>query len=115
MVMDSEGQVRDDSTSLDIELTWTSVAVWVRLVGELDVASARRVLDAVDAFELETEQVLVLDLTQVTFCDARGVATLVRIHRAAVSNGRRLTVHGASPQIRRLLSITGEADILRPI
>jgi anti-anti-sigma factor len=109
---DLENLVQQDPDSLVIEVTWTSLAVRVQLIGELDILSSGRLREVMDAFDLGAEQSLVLELSQLTFCDCRGLTALVQIHDASRANGHQLAIQGASRQLHRLLAITGREDIL---
>jgi anti-sigma B factor antagonist len=84
----------------------TTVVV-VQLSGELDLA-AENALDTVADRVLATAPGNVrLDLTDVTFCDARGLAAILSVRARLAAHQRQLTVTGAPPAVRRLLSITG--------
>ncbi|KOG36840.1 hypothetical protein ADK34_00090 [Streptomyces viridochromogenes] len=50
---------------------------------------------------------LALDLSEVTFCDSTGLNTLLRARQRALKEHRSLTITAASPQVIRLLEITG--------
>ncbi len=80
------------------------VAAVVGLTGEVDVASAghaQRVLD--QAISIDRLGAVVVDLSQVTFMDCRGVAVLVRALNTA---GDRLVLRSPSPVVMRLLDLT---------
>lgn len=83
----------------------------VRLVGELDVATAP---DVAEFVQLEVSAVqpqhLVVDVAEVGFVDSSGLAALLAVRRG-VPDGV-LVVRRASPQLRRLLAITGVGDVL---
>jgi anti-anti-sigma factor len=85
----------------------------VRLRGELDIASAgaaRRALEQLDA----GIQQIVLDLSDVTFCDAAGVGFLVAAQKQARTTGRDLVIRHPSRPVRRVLTITGELSAICP-
>jgi anti-sigma B factor antagonist len=84
----------------------------VRLTGELDLATEDR-LDTVIGQALDmTPPVVVLDLQDVTFCDARGLAAILAAHHRLVANQRRLTLTGAGPPLRRILEVTHLDELL---
>lgn len=78
----------------------------VRLAGDLEL-STMAALDPVVDQVLSTEPVTVLlDLSDLTFCDARGLAGLLSVRRRLGAAGSRLTLTGARPPLRRLLEVT---------
>jgi anti-sigma B factor antagonist len=79
----------------------------VRLSGEIDIftsAALRRQLMSTLCY---STSLLVLDLSQVTFCDAAGLAVLVGIQRRARTMGITLALSAPRPFMSRLLRITG--------
>jgi anti-anti-sigma factor len=78
--------------------------------GEIDLNSAGRVQAALE--RLAAERDVKVDLRQVTFLDARGVAALIYgLHRARAT-GHRLTVTAASRVVWRVLRLTDTAHVL---
>jgi anti-anti-sigma factor len=75
--------------------------------GELDFSNAQRLQDAVSGIELNGHRTVVLDLTDLTFCDVKGVFTLLSASRAVAANGGRVTVRGVSGLPRRVFALTG--------
>ena len=59
-----------------------------------------------------TPEVVRLDLSDLSFCDARGLAALLRACHRIHSAQRRLLVIGVPEHVRRLLAITGLPDPL---
>jgi anti-sigma B factor antagonist len=104
----------------DVQVRRDSHSVRVELAGELDMSTAPRVLDTIDPMYAmdgvgpDAGKLIVMDLSQVTFCDARGLAVLVQVAEASRSYGHPVSLQGAPPAITRLLAITGEQDILEP-
>jgi anti-anti-sigma factor len=93
--------------ALTVLLAPDTVVTRVGLCGELDMATEPELLATVDRLRSAGPGSVVLDVTRLTFCDARGLAALAGLHDQLASAGMRLTVVGASPQLRRLLAITG--------
>ncbi|GII53493.1 anti-sigma factor antagonist [Planotetraspora thailandica] len=79
----------------------------VGLHGEIDIATSpalrMRLRDALQ----RSEDVLILDLSHVSFCDASGLRVLVGIQRRTRQRGITLRLAGPSPLMTRLLQITG--------
>nr|WP_202523444.1 anti-sigma factor antagonist [Kitasatospora sp. SID7827] len=80
-------------------------ATVVVLAGELDYHTAPRLHRAV---ERTAEALpLVLDLTLLRFCDSLGVAELIFAFRRTRAAGTSLALVGTTPDVGRLLAMTG--------
>jgi anti-anti-sigma factor len=82
----------------------------VRLVGELDLVDADHVRNLLVA---EAGSTVVLDLTDLRFVDAAGVAGIVAAGREIRSAGHSLVVRGARGIVRRVFEITELGHLLR--
>lgn len=84
-----------------------SAATTVRLSGEIDVFTSPALRTCLlNTLESSTD-VLVLDLSGVSFCDAAGLAVMVGIQRRARPLGITLALAAPRPPMSRLLHITG--------
>jgi anti-anti-sigma factor len=77
------------------------------LVGELDIASAPALREELLSLLRRGSSRLVIDLSRVSFCDASGLAVLVSTRRRARLLGGFLRLAAVSPQVGRVLHITG--------
>jgi anti-sigma B factor antagonist len=79
----------------------------IRLTGEIDIFSSaalrRQLLDTLH----HSTSLLIVDLSQVSFCDASGLAVLVGIQHRARPRGITLVLTAPRPFMSRLLHITG--------
>ena len=91
--------------ALSIACSATSDGPWVSLTGELDLASAPAVDDALRRAERDARS-LVLDLRELTYMDAAGLAVVVDANARALDAGRRFVVGVRSTCVRRLLELT---------
>lgn len=73
--------------------------------GELDKAIS------VAAAPPDTTMVIV-DLTDVTFCDSSGIAVLVRAQTEAAQHGTVVKIANPHPAVRRVLEVTCVLDAL---
>ena len=82
----------------------TGPVVEIALHGELDLAT---VDEALAAFEqsVDGQPEVVVDLSGLTFMDSTGVRLLLRLHGR--QNGRRVRFAQPSPQVARILELTG--------
>ncbi|MBO3749937.1 STAS domain-containing protein [Streptosporangiaceae bacterium NEAU-GS5] len=79
----------------------------VYLSGDIDIFTTaqlrQRLLNTLDY----STDLLVLDLSQVTFCGAGGLGVLLGVQGRAQAQGIRLALTGVPPRIARLLRVTG--------
>ncbi|MEU9509956.1 STAS domain-containing protein [Micromonospora sp. NPDC048170] len=85
----------------------------LRLAGELDLSSAPELNAAIDRLVDGGERRLLVDLTELTFCDSTGIAAFVRGDNRVAADGGWLRVTGASGRVDRVLQVTGLAEVLR--
>jgi anti-anti-sigma factor len=78
----------------------------IRVEGELDMAVADQLREALDRVDGEYAQVLV-SLERCEFIDSTGIAVIVAAHRRLAKEERRMAVCGAHGQVLRVLSLTG--------
>ena len=95
-----------------VEVIEQADAVVVRVAGEVDIVTApvlQRHLDPV----LEGDRPLVvIDLEDTTFLDARGVAVLVRARTRVVARCGRLLIRRPPQLVRRVLELADQLDRL---
>jgi anti-anti-sigma factor len=81
----------------------------VRLVGELDMATA----PLVKAGSPVADSSLVeIDLSDLTFLDVRGLDAIVAVAAELRGEGHEVEVRGAQGIIRRVFELTGEGGLL---
>lgn len=79
----------------------------LRVAGELDLAVADRLQEALDG--VEAKRVLV-DLAACEFIDSTGIAVIVRADQRARKKGGRVAIHSPSAQVLRVLAVSGLTD-----
>ena len=86
-------------------------AVWIRVSGELDVASAPQ-FEPTLREALRSALLVVVDIRGLTFIDSTGLSVIVAAHGEARQSRRRLVlVRGPAP-IDRLFELTGLSEQL---
>jgi anti-anti-sigma factor len=76
-------------------------------IGELDLATAPLLESAFDAvFGDDDAEMIVVDLTELSFMDSTGINLLVRMH-AACEDADRLRVINGSRAVQRVLDVSG--------
>ena len=93
----------------DFEFYMDGDDVVVPAVAEIDITTADEMLRiARMALDLRPgAKRLVIDLSRTSFVDSSGLATIVKVRNAALTRGVPLLLRDLSPQLRRLLEITG--------
>lgn len=92
-----------------IDVVDRSESVVVRLAGELDIAFADDVTRALLAI---TTREVVVDLSALTFLDARGLSALLAAKATAAARGRAVHLCGAQGIVQRVFEITGLGGVL---
>ncbi|MER6004016.1 STAS domain-containing protein [Nonomuraea angiospora] len=84
-----------------------SAPTLVHLSGDIDIFTTARLRQRLlNTLDYSTD-LLVLDLSQVTFCDAGGLGVLIGVQGRARARGITLALTGVPPRVARLLRITG--------
>jgi anti-sigma B factor antagonist len=86
-------------------------AVTALIQGEIDLSNAA-VLQARLEAAVDEGRHVVVDLTDVTFLDLRGVEVLEAVHRRTKAHGRRMVLVASSPIVHRVLDI---AEVFKAI
>ena len=87
------------------ELDLDSGAREIRVAGELDLAVADRLSDAIERSDGAD---VLISLEDCEFIDSTGLAVILRAHQAAQRNGGgRVVIHSPSRQVLRVLEVTG--------
>ncbi|MFC4784203.1 STAS domain-containing protein [Nocardioides sp. MAHUQ-72] len=99
---------------LEVSLVPESPCLFLALGGELDVACVDEVPREDFASRRDLTTVLV-DLGELTFCDASGLSALLAFRRIHEAQGRSVAVVRASPFVWRLLRLCGITDRLEAV
>ncbi|WP_406513872.1 STAS domain-containing protein [Streptomyces sp. NBC_00161] len=87
----------------------------VAVLGEIDIATAPLLSQALHAALADGVSRVVADFRGVTFCDVSGLNALLRARRAARARGHSLHVtEVTSPQVRKLFEMTGTTEMISP-
>ena len=80
--------------------------IWLRLAGEMDIATADHLVDMIRPLPGPDLRRVRLDLAELVFIDASGLTALQQANMIVAGRGGRLTLHGVRPLLRRLLEVT---------
>ncbi len=97
---------------LTISLSQELAGTLLRLAGELDMETAPQMAACVDEQLTRGETRFVVDLRELTFCDSRGIATLLTAARRCQDAGGSIRLTGATGTVARVLTITGVGELL---
>jgi anti-anti-sigma factor len=100
---------------LQIEVRHARDRVILALTGELDMASADLLQQAIDSDGLQGEAMLVLDLQQLQFVDSTGLRIILMALERCRERQQEFAITPGSQQVQRLLSVTGVAEHLPTI
>jgi anti-anti-sigma factor len=84
----------------------TDIAV-LHLLGELDAATADTLRDALDDLVSRPQPRIVVDLSELRFCDSMGLSAFIGAYLAAEDAGGWLRLAGANAFIRKLVETVG--------
>ena len=79
----------------------------VSVLGELDLTTSERVVEQGYAAIARAARLLLLDLTGLSFCDARGLSAFVRIANQADAAGCGFGLIAPRPPVAKVLRISG--------
>ena len=83
--------------------------------GRLDANTTGKLWrDAQHILEQSNPTRVVLDASEVSYCDGAGVAFIVTLQRYQARTGGEVTIHGLREEFRRLLDIYGQISIAPP-
>jgi anti-anti-sigma factor len=99
-------------TGLSFSRTPSPAGVTVGLHGEIDLSN-------VDAMEAELTDALaasdgrlVVDMSEVAFCDSLGFSTLIKCWRTATGSGREFVLARPATPVRRILDMMGISTVI---
>lgn len=84
--------------------------VEVSLIGDVDIATEQRVIEALAAV---AAQAVIVDLSHVGFLDSSGIRALVIGHRASRAAGGSLALRAPSPEVSQVLELTRTNEVIR--
>jgi anti-sigma B factor antagonist len=82
-------------------------------IGEIDLASAPKLWEALSGLIERGSREVVLDMTAVEFLDSQGIRVIVRAHKQLEPLGGTLVVRAPQAQVRTVLEITGLSPLIQ--
>jgi anti-anti-sigma factor len=101
----------DDLIQLACQICPDGLAT-VTVRGELDVATAERTVSYLANVIDRHDGPVSVDLSELAFCDARGLGALIRVSAYAARTGRKVEMTNPSRAAVRIMRLTGVGDWL---
>ena len=98
--------------NLDISFSLCPPRAQLVLAGELDAFDAADLRRRFDTAVAHGCLHVTVDTSRLTFIDAGGLGTLVRLHNTVRRQGGTVQVSAASPALRRVVDIAALGDVL---
>ena len=102
-------------TILEVDTEEREGLVRVSLRGELDLSTVEKVEDELRRIEDRGDELLVLDLSGLTFLDSTGLRLMVTADQRARKSGRRLALVKGPDTVHRVFTITKLDERLRMV
>ena len=103
----------DSSTALRVQVVEVGGVPTVFVAGDLDMTVTAQMKDALNAACSLAGNLLVVDVSGVTFIDVAGLRVLVSTHNLLLRRGRTgIVVRGAPRIVRRMFGLTGFTSLL---
>ncbi len=113
MSQGNEGVRQPEARPFALQSESTDAGEHVRVLGEMDLSVIGRVDREMRRAEASDAARIVLDLDELDFVDASGIRLLLHLSARSRGDGGRLRIRRArSPQVQRVLELTGVGDML---
>jgi anti-sigma B factor antagonist len=99
-------------TAEDYKIRWTGPHAIITMPAEIDITNADEIRQALLSAASHSAAVLIIDMSDTTFCDSAGVRAIIAAQKQAVTTGTQLRLAAAA--VLRILTVTG-ADQLIPV
>ncbi|MGC3001958.1 STAS domain-containing protein [Streptomyces sp. G35A] len=93
--------------SLTITASHVPAGLALAVAGDLDYTNAPRLRHAAQAAAPPAGRFLVVDLSELGFCDSSGITALIAVRNHAVAAGSEMVLVAVPATTRRLLHMTG--------
>lgn len=93
----------------ELAVTTRTSGAWhiIALAGELDFHTAPQVCAAVEAQELNPNRGLVIDLSELTFCDSSGITAILAAQRLTATAGAPMALAAVPGRVTRTFKLAG--------
>ena len=102
----------DPADRLSVRTDARNGVAHVSLDGELDMSTTPVLESYLAPFEADGLGTIMLDLRDLVFTDSTGIHAFEAAGKRVACSGKRLTLVGAKPVVRRVFDLTGTLDLL---
>jgi anti-sigma B factor antagonist len=99
--------------NFDLETETEGSSALIRIRGDLDLQVVEQVTDALTRIESEEPELLVIDLSRLTFMDSSGMGTVAAAHIRALEAGRRFAIVRPPAGVRQAFERTGLNEVIK--
>lgn len=96
-----------------LAVTTTETDTVLRVTGELDATVSGRVRVQLTAVIESGAPTVIVDLSEVSFCDSSGLSTLVHAHSSAEATGTKLVIVTRQRALLRPIALLGLDNLLK--
>jgi anti-anti-sigma factor len=96
-----------------LPVTWHGQLAVITMPEEIDMSNGAEVQAGLLAALGQQPRVLVVDMTQTTFCDSAGVRAIMLSHRQASAQDTDFRLVISSPGVHRVFSIIGAGELVQ--
>ncbi len=100
----------NEGRPFNVTLVEQAEGVVVRVSGDVDIVTAPVLQRHLDSAIAAGRPTVVIDLSETTFLDARGVGVLVAARKHIARNGGRLVLRKPPALVRRVLELADQLD-----
>ena len=93
--------------NFDVAIETDGSSALVTLTGDLDIQVAKQAAEAVERVEVDEPELLVIDLSGLSFMDSSGMAVVAAAHARALEEGRRFVIVNPKAGVRRAFEVSG--------
>ena len=98
--------------NFDLQTETQGSSALVRIRGDLDLQVVDRVADALARIESDEPELLVIDLSRLSFMDSTGMGVIAAAHIRAVDAGRRFAIVIPPPGVRQAFERTKLTEVI---
>ena len=99
--------------NFDLETETEGSSALIRIRGDLDLQVVEQVTDALTRIESEEPELLVIDLSRLTFMDSSGMGAVAAAHIRAFEAGRRFAIVRPPAGVRQAFDRTGLNEVIK--
>jgi anti-sigma B factor antagonist len=98
--------------NFDLETETEGSSALVRIRGDLDLQVVDRVIDALSAIESDNPELLVVDLSRLSFMDSTGMGAIAAANVRAIEVGRRFVIVRPPAGVRQAFDRTRLDEVI---